>query len=202
MKKKFDTKRLVLLAMLAGILLVMSFTPLGYLNIGPLAISLNMIPVAIGAAALGPFGGAVLGAIFGITSCLQCIGIGGVSQMGVLLFEISPVLAFAQRLIPRILAGWISGWIYLGMKKVSGTTVSAFVTGFCAALLNTALFMLALVLLFGNTEYLQGLIGGRNILVFICAFVGINAVVEMLAATAVVGTVCSALSRSRLIGGK
>lgn len=202
MKKKFDTKHLVLLAMLAGILLMMSFTPLGYLNIGPLAISLNMIPVAIGAVALGPTGGAVLGAVFGITSCLQCIGIGGVSQMGMLMFEISPVLTIVQRLIPRILAGWISGWIYLGMKKVTNTTLSSFVTGFCAALLNTILFMLALILLFRNTEYLQGLINGRNILVFICSFVGVNALVEMLASTAVVGTICSALSRSKLIGGK
>ena len=202
MKMKFDTKRLVLLAMLAGILLMMSFTPLGYLNIGPLAISLNMIPVAIGAVALGPTGGAVLGAVFGITSCLQCIGIGGVSQMGMLMFEISPVLTIVQRLIPRILAGWISGWIYLGMKKVTNTTLSSFVTGFCAALLNTILFMLALILLFRNTEYLQGLINGRNILVFICSFVGVNALVEMLASTAVVGTICSALSRSKLIGGK
>ena len=45
MNKKLDTKRLVLLAVLAGILLVMSFTPIGYLNIGPLAISLNRWPL-------------------------------------------------------------------------------------------------------------------------------------------------------------
>ena len=49
MKKSLDTRRMVTLAMLSAILLIMSFTPLGYLNIGPLAISLNMIPVAIGA---------------------------------------------------------------------------------------------------------------------------------------------------------
>jgi len=89
---KFQTKRLVLMAMLSGILLLMSFTPLGYLNIGPLAISLNMIPVAIGAVAMGPYGGAFLGAVFGITSCLQCVGIGGTSAMGVILFEINPIL--------------------------------------------------------------------------------------------------------------
>ena len=103
--KRFDTRSMVLLAMLSGILLVMSFTPLGYLNIGPLAISLNMIPVAIGAVALGPGGGAFLGAVFGITSCLQCVGIGGTSVMGVALFEISPVLTILQRFVPRLLAG-------------------------------------------------------------------------------------------------
>ena len=81
-KKRVDTRRMVLLAMLSCILLVMSFTPLGYLPIGPLAISLNMIPVAIGAVALGPGGGAFLGAVFGITSCLQCVGIGGKVKTG------------------------------------------------------------------------------------------------------------------------
>ena len=187
--------------MLSGILLIMSFTPLGYLNIGPLAISLNMIPVAIGAVALGPSAGAFLGGVFGVTSCLQCVGIGGTSAMGVLLFEISPLLTMIQRLIPRILAGWLAGWVHLGTKKLVGRTLANFLTGLSAALLNTVLFMLALVFLFGSTEYLQGLIGGRNILVFICTYVGINALVEMLAATAIVGTVCKLLEKSKLIGG-
>lgn len=201
MKKKFDTKRMVLLAMLTGILVVMSFTPLGYLNIGPLAISLNMIPVAIGAVALGPLGGAVLGAVFGITSCLQCVGIGGTSAMGVILFEINPFLALLQRFLPRLLAGWIAGWVYKGVTKATNSAVSAFVTGLSAAALNTILFMTSLVMIFGRTEYLQKLINGRNVLVFVCAFVGVNAIVEMLAATLVVGAVSAALMKARLIGG-
>ena len=195
MKKSFDTRRMVTLAMLSAILLMMSFTPLGYLNIGPLAISLNMIPVGIAAMALGPIGGAFLGAVFGITSFMQCIGIGGTSAMGVILFEINPFLAFVQRFLPRLLAGLLSGFVYLGMKKLTNSTLAGFITGFCAALLNTALFMLALIVCFGHTEYVQGLIAGRNVIVFICAFVGINAVVEMFAATAVVGLVGRVLNQ-------
>lgn len=201
MKTKFDTKRLVLMAVLTGILLVMSFTPLGYLNIGPLAISLNMIPVAIAAIALGPTGGAVLGAVFGITSCLQCVGIGGTSAMGAILFEINPCLALLQRFVPRLLAGWLAGWVYVGMKKLTNPILAGFVTGFAGALFNTVLFMSALVLMFGSSDYLIELINGRNILVFICTFVGINAVVEMLASTLAVGSVGAALKKSRLIGG-
>ena len=187
--KKFGTREMVTTAMLCAILLIRSFTPLGYLNIGPLAISFNMIPVAIGAIALGPIGGMILGGMFGITSFLQCIGIGGTSAMGVILFEINPFLAFIQRFVPRLLAGLLSVLIYKGITKVSNSTVACFATGFSAALLNTVLFMSALVLLFGNTEYIQGLVGGRNVIVFICAFVGINAVVEMIAASAIVGIV-------------
>ncbi len=199
--KKMDTRRLVLLAMLSGILLIMSFTPLGYLNIGPLAISLNMIPVAIGAVALGPGGGAFLGAVFGITSCLQCVGIGGTSAMGVILFEISPVLTIVQRFVTRTLAGFLTGVVYRWLRK-QHFRYGAYVAGFCAALFNTILFMTALVLLFGHTEYLQGLIAGRNILVFMVTFVGINAAVELLAATVVVGAVCTALEKLKLIGGE
>ena len=189
MKRSLDTRRMVTLAMLSAILLMMSFTPLGYLNIGPLAISLNMIPVGIAAMALGPTGGAFLGAMFGITSFLQCIGIGGTSAMGVILFEIDPLLAFVQRFVPRLLAGYLSGLVYVGVKKLSASALASYATGFCAALLNTVLFMLALVLCFGQTEYIRSLMDGQNVIVFICTFVGVNAVVELFATTAVVGLV-------------
>lgn len=193
--KQFDTQQMVTTAMLCAILLIMSFTPLGYLNIGPLAISFNMIPVAIGAIALGPIGGMILGGMFGLTSFLQCLGIGGTSAMGVILFEINPILAFVQRFLPRLLAGFISGLVFQGVKKISNTSIACYATGFTAALMNTVLFMTTLVLLFGNTEYMQNLIGGRNVIAFICAFVGINAVVEMLAASVIVGVVGRVLSK-------
>lgn len=198
---RFDTRRLVILAMLTAVLLVMSYTPLGYLNIGPLAISLNMIPVAIGAVALGPKAGAFLGGVFGITSCLQCIGIGGTSAMGVILFEISPLRTIIQRLVTRILAGFLSGCLFVALRKLTRHTATYFLTGFCSALLNTLLFMLALVLLFGQTDYVQSLIAGRNIITFVCTFVGVNALVEMLAATAAVGLVCKALEKTKITGG-
>lgn len=198
MKTKINTKKLVLLGLLTAILLLMAYTPLGYLNIGPLAISFNMIPVAIAAITLGPSGGAIAGAVFGLTSFLQCIGVGGTSAMGVILFDINPFLAFVQRFVPRVLDGLLLGFIFRGVRNVTNVHISCLVTGFCSAFLNTVLFMGALVLLFGNTEYVQGLIGGRNIIVFICAFVGINAVFEMIASTIISGAVGSALYKAKL----
>lgn len=199
MKTKITTKQLVILGLLTAILLLMAYTPLGYLNVGPLAITFNIIPVALAAITVGPVGGAVTGAIFGLTSFLQCLGVGGTSAMGVILFEINPFLAFIQRFIPRVLDGLLLGFIFKGVKKLSNPYVSCAVTGFCSAFLNTALFMSALVLLYGNTEYLQGLIGGKNILVFVCTFVGINAVAEMISSTIITGAVGAALTKARLI---
>lgn len=199
MNKNFKPKELTLMGLLTAVLLVMSFTPIGFLTIGPLAITLNMIPVAIGAVALGPKGGAILGAVFGITSFLQCIGIGGTSPMGVILFEINPVLAFVQRFLPRLIMGILTAYIYKLVKKAMGAGVASYASGFFAAFLNTLLFMSLLVLLFGNTDYMQELMNGKNVIVFICTFVGINAVFEMLVSTVLTGVIVKALEKARLI---
>lgn len=198
--KKLSTKQLTVLGLMIAVLVLMSYTPLGYLNIGPLAITFNMIPVAIAAIACGPLGGAVLGAVFGLTSFGQCIGIGGVSAMGATLFSISPVLAFIQRFVPRFLDGWLLGYLFRWLRKATkNTTLAGYITGFLSAFLNTVFFMVALVVLFGNTDYVKNLIGGRNIIVFICAFVGINAICEMISATILTGVISVALKKARLI---
>ena len=202
MNKKFTTSQITLLGLMVAILLLMAYTPLGYLNIGPLAISFNMIPVAISAITMGPAGGAVAGAVFGLTSFGQCIGIGGLSGMGAALFAINPTLAFIQRFLPRLVDGILLGYIFQGMrKKTKNIYVSCAVTGFLSAFLNTLFFMGLLVGLFGNTEYVQGLMGGKNVIVFICTFVGVNAVCEMLSATVVTGAVGAALCKARLLPG-
>lgn len=197
--KKMPIRDFVVLALMVGILILMSTTPLGYLNIGPLAITFNVIPVAISAIALGPVGGLVAGCVFGLTSFLQCLGIGGTSAMGVALLNIDPFLAFIQRFVPRALDGFLLGYIYRFMRKRGKTHIACAVTGFASAFLNTLFFMTALVVLFGRTQYMQDLIEGRNIIVFVCTFVGINAVAEMAAATILTGAIGAALDRAGLI---
>lgn len=199
METENTTMKLAILGLMVGVLLLMAYTPLGYLNIGPLAITFNMIPVAICAITLGPVGGAIAGSVFGITSFLQCIGVGGISAMGAVLFEINPIFAFIQRFVPRFLVGLLLGYIFPWAKRFKGVPFASSLTGFLAAFLNTVFFMTALILLYGNTEYVQGLIGGRNIIVFACAFVGINAVVEMIAATIVTGAIGTALFKTHII---
>lgn len=196
---RFTTAQLTLLGLMAAILLLMAYTPLGYLNIGPLAISFNVIPVAISAVVLEPVGGAVAGAIFGLTSFLQCIGVGGSSAMGVVLFGINPVFAFIQRFIPRLLDGICLGYIFKGMRKVSNTYVACAVTGFFSAFLNTLFFMTALVVMFGNTEVIQNLMGGRNVIIGCCMMVGVNAISEMVSSTIITAAVGTALSKAHLI---
>lgn len=198
-KEKVNIQQLVVLGLLAAVMLVLTTTSLGYIKIGLLEITLNVVPMGIAAVALGPVGGGVIGGVFGITSFLQCIGIGGSSAMGVALFEISPILTFILCFVTRVLTGVIIGFLHRLMTKGLGKKIPCFVTGFLAAFFNTLLFMGTLVLLFGKTDYLQELIAGRNILVFICAFVGVNAITEMVASTLITGAVGAALYRAKAI---
>ena len=199
MKTKFDTRALVLLGLLTAIVMVFSFTPIGSIPIGPLVITLNVIPIAIAAVALGPIGGLIMGSVFGIFSFLQCYGIGIPSGMGAILVEINPFLAFVQRFVPRALDGFLVGLIFKGVSTKAGVNIASFITGFFTAFLNTLFFMSALILLFGNTEYVQGLRGGKNVIAFVVGFVGINAVCEMVVCTIITGAIGVALYKAGFI---
>lgn len=196
---QFTTKSVVLLGLLTAVVMLFSFTPIGSIPVGPLVITLNVIPVAIAAIALGPMGGAIIGGVFGLMSFLQCFGIGVTSAMGSVLADINPFLAFIQRFVPRVLDGFLAGVIFKIAARISNVQISCFITGFCTALMNTIFFMFALVALFGNTTYMKEKIDGKNIIWFIITFVGINAVFEMIAATLVTGAVGFALYKAKLI---
>lgn len=204
-KAKISTRSLVLMGLLTAIIGVFSCTPIGSIPIGPLVITLNVIPVAIAAIALGPIGGAAMGAVFGLFSFLQCIGIGIPSTMGIFTFEISPFSTFIQRFVPRVLDGFLAGCIFRLVSKISNAKISCFITGFCTALLNTIFFMSALVMLFGNNaefaeKYMTDEDGNvKSAIIYILTSISLNAVCEMIAATIVAGAVGFALIRAKMI---
>ena len=199
MKTNQKTKTLVTLGLLTAVLLLLSCTPLGYLKIGPLEATVNVIPLAIAAIALGAKGGAIIGGVFGLTSFLQCLGIGGVSPLGATLFGINPILTFILCFVPRVLDGFFVGYIFTKLEKSINKSLACAIFGFLTAFLNTVFFMSALVLLFGRTEYMQGLINGQNIILFICTFVGVNAIFEILIATVITLAVGKAMIKMNLI---
>jgi uncharacterized membrane protein len=197
----FNVKNLVTLALLSALLVIMAFTPLGYLNIGALAITFNAIPVAIGAIALGWKGGAVLGAVFGLTSFSQCFGS---SPLGTLLFSISPTMTFAQCVLPRVLMGICVGLIFSALSKTKLKKEFSFaVSGFFAAFLNTVFYMSSLMILFSDSDFIQdkwqSIAPGKNVVLFVAAFVGTNAIVEAVSATVITLGVAAALYHARLI---
>ena len=184
------------LAALTAIIILLDFTPIGYLITPGLEITFLSVPVIIGAIILDPKAGAILGAVFGLTSFLQCLGFGfyGGSAFGKVLFSINPLYTFIVCMIPRILMGWLVGLIFVGLRKIDRTKFVSFgVASISGALLNTIFFMTALILFFYGTEFVQGFVsdlGAKNVLTFTVLFVGINGLVEA-AACFVLGTAIS-----------
>lgn len=196
--RRMSAGDLTSMGLLTGILLLMSFTPLGYFRTLGLSVSLMMIPVGIGAMLIGPTAGLWLGFVFGATSFYQAMT--GSSPFSAMLVSISLARTFLVCVPTRMLMGWLTGVVFRAARKaLSGRTASYFIGGFFAAFWNTLFFMGALILFFWNTEYMQGLsasLGATNPVLFVLAFVGINGALEMPASCIVGGIVTKAVSRT------
>lgn len=192
-RKNSNHKRIVNLtitAVLTAVIVVMSFTPIGYLKVGPLELTLIMIPVIIGAVTQGALTGAFLGAVFGITSFIQCFT---GSALGAILVSKSIPKTFIVCFASRLLAGFLCGLIFnLCAKRDKKQNISFLIAGISGSLFNTLFFLGSLALLFMNTTFtpeqaatLGGLDSVLNTVIAIAA--GINAPVELIAC-AILGT--------------
>lgn len=201
-KKKLNLQRLTLLGIFTAIILLMSFTPLGYLKVGAIEITLIMIPVAVGAIITDARGGLFLGTIFGLTSFL----VGLSSPTVLILIDLDPVintiLIFIWLVVPRALMGLLVSLIFKAISKIDRTnTVSFLIASASGAVLNTLLYVTFMFLTFGfNKDFLE-LFGADSIIVVIIGLITFNAVIEIAISLIVGGGISKALS-VYLPGGK
>ena len=193
---------LIELAMLVGILLVMNLTGLAMIPLPGQYASIMTVPVAVGAMMLGPMAGGILGGVMGCISFYTAIKT-GFSTLFLAGYTggIVPLLSFVNTIIPRILMGVCVGWIYRIVRKVDRSkTVSYYVGGIAAPLLNTLLYMTVLILIFLNAPTLELLLGEElmakfreNVVLFAAAYVGVQALIEAVVGCVISGSVCKAL---------
>lgn len=188
--KSQKTVYLVELALLIAVIVIMAFTPIGFIKTMGLEITLIVVPVAVGATLLGPKGGAVLGGVFGLVSFIQCFGF---SPFGAVLLGMDAFKTFLTCFIPRLLTGFLTGLIYVGIKKTKAKGFAELIANLCCPLLNTIFFMTFLTSFFYATDYIRGFadsLGARNPFMFIILFVGINGLFEA-AACFIIGSAVS-----------
>lgn len=117
---------LVLTALFTAIIVIMAFTPLGYIPLVVINATVIHIPVILGALFLGPKKGAFLGFVFGLTSFIN----NTFKAVTASAFVFSPVLAanvvgmsgvFKSMYIcfvPRILVGIIPYFVYILIRNL------------------------------------------------------------------------------------
>ena len=201
-KVKTNLTYLIELALLVGILLMMNITGLAMIPLPGQYASIMTVPVAVGAMMLGPLAGGVLGGVMGCISFYTAIKT-GFSTLFLAGYTggIVVVLSFINTIIPRILMGICVGLVYRAASRLDrGNTISYYIGGIAAPLLNTLFYMTVLVLIFLNAPTLHALLGEElmakfqdNILLFVAAYVGVQALIEAALGCVISGSVCKAL---------
>lgn len=173
------TVKLTQLAFLIAVIILMTFSPIGYIPIGPLKITLLLLPVVLGAILLGPSGGTICGLAFGLSSFITCFT---GDAFGGALVSINPFYTFITCVVTRTVMGYLTGLLFKKIKKDEKTLplILTSATGVC---LNTFLFMGAIILFFRNAPVVTGWmksLGANNLFTFLILAVGVNFLVELL----------------------
>ena len=162
------------MAMLAAIVVVLQLLG-SFIKVGPVSVSLVLVPIAVAAALYGPVAGAVIGGIFSVVVLLQpdTAFFYGLSAMGTVVTV----------LCKGVLAGLISGLMYRALEK-ENSLAAVILAALVCPLVNTGLFLLGCRIFFW--EGLTRLAGGTNTFAYvITTMIGFNFLAEL-----VVNLVC------------
>ena len=200
MQKKTNVRLLTQMALLTALMLVMAFTPLGYIPLPFMNATTMHIPVIIGACLLGPKMGGVLGGLFGITSVVRATISPNLTS-----FVFTPFYSFSPEfhgswtslivaIVPRILIGVCAGLVFMGLKKlIHNETISLAISGFVGSMVNTIGVMGLIYLLFGEQYAAAGGTDPSLLFGVIMGVVGVNGVPEAIIAAVLTAAVCKAI---------
>lgn len=201
MTSSSKVQQITRMAILVAIIFLLSFTPLGYLTIGPIAATTVQMPVIVGAVMMGPASGALLGFFFGLSAMIKVLTMPGADPFATLALAHSPFAYILVCMGSRILMGWLSGLLAAGLRRLpaAGGRLSLAgyaVTGFVGSALNTVFY---LGLLWGLcAEVISSFYGvdlsGVGQLVMTTAYAA--GIPEAIVSCVVVAAVCKALEKS------
>lgn len=207
MQHKEIMKELVLTGLFAALILIMAFSPLGYIPLGVIRATIVQIPVIIGALFCGTKKGAFLGFVFGFTSCL-----GSTMMPSLTSFIFSPIVAASQigamgavysTLIcfgPRILVGVLPVLVYKGLDRVCKAKQIRFaIAGVAGSLANTVLVMGGIFLFYRDAYAAAMGVSATAILGIIGATICVNGVIEAVLSGFIVSAVGNVLIKIKPI---
>lgn len=153
MQQNFNQKilRMAQLALLTALVVVLQFAG-SFIKIGPLPMSLVLVPIVIGAFLLGPKAGGFLGGVFGAITAVM--GIAGVDAFSALLWQANPICFVLICLLKATLAGLGAGLIYKGLQKAfkgKYVTLCTVLASVSAPIINTGIFVIGMFLCFFPT---------------------------------------------------
>ncbi len=190
-KKKYDMRWMTGVAMMAALVVLLANTPLGMIQLPIIKATTTHIPVILGAILLGPMAGSILGAVFGLCSMVSNTFAPTLLSFAFSPF-ISPSVAGAVKAVwisvgCRVMIGLISGWLWLGLKKMRLPDLAALpVVGFVGSMTNTVFVMGSIYFLL-RPEYAQAMgVGTDAVFGLVLGVITGSSILEALAALVLV----------------
>ena len=132
-----QVQSLAILAMFTAIIFLLTFTPLGLIDLPVIKATVLHVPVIIGSILLGPKKGAFLGGMFGLASLLKNTLVPGLSS-----FVFTPLIpapgldrgspwALFICFVPRILVGVTPWLVYALFRRLPGRRGAGVQAGCC-----------------------------------------------------------------------
>ena len=184
------TRKLAQLALFIAIQAVLTFTPLGFIQIpgGMVSFTIMHIPVVIAAVLMGPMYGSILGLSFGVFSMLKAT-FSPVAVTDMLFSPFSsgdPIGSLVMCVLPRILLGLVAGWLYVLLSRhMKNRAVAIGISAGVATLLHSVLVLSGMAVFFSALSMKE---------VF-AVIIGVGALIELAAAVVVSIGVCIPLQR-------
>lgn len=170
--KKDRIIRLTALAILTALVIVLQTVASG-IRIGPIPISLTLVPIVVGAVLLGPAAGAGLGAVFGLITIIA--GISGADEFTNILWAASPFGLIVVAMGKAVLCGLAAGLIAKALAKRE--TLGCILAALSAPIVNTGVFAIGMLTIF--RPVLQDFANGSNAVYYLfIVMVGVNFLVE------------------------
>lgn len=179
--KKLSVRDIALIGLFTAIIIIQTYTPLGYISVLAVSITLIHITVILAACLLGPRLGALVGGIWGVTSMIYAFQSAGVLNP----IFYNPLVS----VLPRILVGLVSGLVFQAIFKRSNTATAGSIAALAGTLTNTIL-VLSGMYFFGRdiiaAAFNMTTQAGDPVLTFIFSLVGLNTLLELIASSIIV----------------
>lgn len=187
--------RLARMALLVAIIILLTFTPLGYITLPFIAATTIQMPVIIGAVMMDPMAGLALGIAFGLSALCKVLMMPGADPVATAILSYNFFLYAVIAIVPRGLMGWLSGLLFAGLNKTlpNQRLISYGITGFVGSMLNTIFYLGSLWLMASGIVaevYSMDISGVGAMVMTVAATAGIP---EAIVSCVIVAAVCRAL---------
>ncbi len=204
MKTRDPIRKMTLTALFAAIIVLLNFTPIGYIQLPLIKATIIHVPVIIGSILLGPKIGAGLGFVFGLTSLYN-----NTFSPTLLSFAFSPAIpvpgtgggswtALIVAFVPRILVGvfpYYAEKLLDRLLKGKGKMLSLGLSGIIGSMTNTILVMNLIYFLFRDAYGRAYNVAVDAVYKTVLTIIFTNGIPEAVIAAVISATVCRALQK-------